>query len=116
MPQTPRPHLQFHGGLDVIPVGGGFGTELLAPGDIQVLGGGTAGGYGDFLIYSPVNNPDAVILHAHTRILPRIDPGMTVPGGTPIGVLTKSGGITGAHTHVEFWYHGRRRDPSAIFQ
>ncbi|MBI2985926.1 MAG: hypothetical protein HYY45_04080 [Deltaproteobacteria bacterium] len=105
----------FHGGIDVAPTQGGYGTQALAPGPIQIIGGGYNPTHGDYFLYTPSGMSGPTILHGHTALMSGLEAGMLVNKGTPIGVLTQTGRLTGPNTHIEVLQGGRRWDPSTIF-
>jgi murein DD-endopeptidase MepM/ murein hydrolase activator NlpD len=108
--------LEFHPGVDRAPIGGVYGqTRLLAPGRVIIGGSGYLSGYGDILTYMP-EGTQITVFHAHTSLLPGLEPGMIVNLGTPIGVLTNTGITSGPHTHIEIHQGVFRYDPSTVFK
>jgi murein DD-endopeptidase MepM/ murein hydrolase activator NlpD len=106
---------EIHSGFDVQPLSGGYGTTVLAPGRITIGYGEYLLGYGDTLRYLPEGSKIEVF-HAHTKLLPGLEPGMVVNKGTPIGTITQTGRTFGPHSHIEIRQDGILHDPSTIFK
>jgi murein DD-endopeptidase MepM/ murein hydrolase activator NlpD len=106
---------EVHPGVDIQPRSGGYGTQVVAPGQIAIGYGEYLSGYGDTLNYVP-EGTNIEVFHGHTKLLPGLEPGMVVNTGTPIGTITQTGRTYGPHSHIEIRQGGLRYDPSTIFK
>jgi murein DD-endopeptidase MepM/ murein hydrolase activator NlpD len=104
---------KLHDGTDL---GAACGTAIRAPADGEVVGVGTAVGYGQRLLleHTPA---DGVLVrsgynHAQGYV---VHVGQRVRRGQLLGYVGETGYATGCHLHLQVWLGGRLADPRRWF-
>ncbi len=105
----------FHGGIDVAPnPNKGFGTPLLAPAHGQISGLTPGGIYFRPNGFSDNNSLFFYHVSLATNLANSPLP-IQVQSGTPIGVLSNIGKLTGAHVHIQLQSGESLCNPSYVF-
>lgn len=96
-----------HSGIDLANPQGGY---IYAAGAGRVVYAGERGGYGNVIELDHGYGVRSFYAHMF-EIDPRLQSGMQVPSGAPIGRMGMTGNATGVHLHYEVSVDGLRVDP-----
>ena len=83
-------------------------TIKAADNGVVVSAGNTGDGYGNKIIIDHQNGYRT--MYAHLASI-SVSPGQTVPRGSKIGIMGRTGNSTGVHLHFEVYLNGKLQDP-----
>ncbi len=99
----------FHQGLDFVAYEGGCsGDPIYASADGVVTFSGTNGGYGRLVIVAHSQSTQTYYAHC-SKLL--VEEGQTIKKGDIVGLIGRSGRVTGAHLHYGIMLDGEFVDP-----